>query len=134
MTIAKGIKSLKTKIFGGNLEGAWKDYIQSNPSTGDLVRIFFLNKNGQLNELVWGEIKSRDDIKNDNIADIILHCQTSDQIVQEAWQLLSERSPSERDLDFLTRFLDESHFVSKEIEKRFGTQQGHLLRRVKNLI
>ncbi len=133
MTIANGVKSLKRKLFRGDLEDAWKNYIKLNPSTSDLAGIFFLNKNGQLNQLVWKELKCRDDIRSYDLQNVILHCETSEKIVQEAWKIFSQRNPKPEELEFLSRFLDESHPISMEIQEKFGTNSGHLLRKIKKM-
>jgi len=112
----------------------WEEYLSSKPSTGELAQLFFMNKKEELCKLAWKELKSRSDIENEELLDVVLFCRKPEWISKEAWKMLSERNPKEHHLERIVRHLGATHPISKDIEKRFGSNRRHILSRIEALL
>jgi hypothetical protein len=124
----------KSPSFNKDVSQLWEEYLSKKPSTGELTHLFFLNKKEKINELAWKEIKSRSDIKNRDLLEVILFCSKPEWIVAEAWKMLSTRNPEEHELERIVRSLGVSHPISCEIEVNFGRNKEHSLRNIRNLV
>ncbi len=112
----------------------WEEYLSSKPSTGELARLLFLNDKKELCKLAWKELKSRSDIENEELLDVVLFCRKPEWISKEAWKMLSERNPKEHHLERIVSNLGATHPISKDIEMKFGKNRRHILSRIEALL
>ncbi len=114
-----------------NAKRTWEEYLSTGPTTREIARIFFCNSNEGLNKLAWEELKSRNDIENKDILDVVLFCSKPRCIRDDAWEMLSNRNPSQDEINRILSTLKTSDQIVKDIIETFGPSKEYLLQKVK---
>ncbi len=113
---------------------AWQEYLSVNPSTRDIAWIFFCNDQEGINVLAWEEMKSWKNKKNEDIIMPVLYCRNPRWVRDEAWEILSKRDPTEKQLGSITTHLKANDPIVEDIIARYGKNEAYLLQRAKEAI
>ncbi len=116
------------------IEKNWQGYLDSKPETRELVSLFYCNDKEKLNELAWQEIKKRDDLKKENLLDVIVFCWGPEGVRREAWGLLKEKTLEKEDRERIVGKLGPNHPISKEIESTYGKNKEYFLSALKEML
>ncbi len=112
----------------------WQGYLDANPSTRDLVQLFFCNDKEKLNELAWQELKQRDDLEKEHLVDVITHCWNPEWVKLDAWSFLSNKELEESERERIVGKLGPTHSISQEIEKTYGRNKESFLGALKEVL
>ncbi len=114
------------KVKAESLQETWEEYISTKPTTDDLSLLFIrygensIHESKEIKELVWKELKSRTDLRSEDLLRAVLYCGEPGWIPQEAWYMLPEEDLEKNLLERIVEQLGSSHPISQEIEERFG--------------
>ncbi len=129
------VKSFIKKDKDAKAQELWQEYLSTKPSTRELGYLFYRNNKNELVELIWGEFSKRDDIERKQLIEIISSYNTPEWVKLAAWLLLQTfGSIDEEEAENLTRRLKSDHFISKEIEKKYGRNKEFFLEELEKVL
>ncbi len=130
----KKMNFLDKKDKNAKAQELWQDYLSTKPSTRELGYLFYRDNKEELVELIWGEFTQRDDIKKNQLLEIVVSYKTPEWVKLEAWNLLDRFEIEEEDKERMTRALGSSHPISKEIEKLYGKNKEFFLEELEKVL